>query len=87
MVASYATIIFMTTARPLRAFRKSAGMTLGQLGKKFGVNKSTVLRWEEGHVPPERAIPLEKFTGIPRHELCPHIYPPPSKPRERAAAG
>lgn len=59
----------------LRKFRDDTGTTLNAIAQKLGVHKSTVLRWEEGEIPAERVLPLEKLTGVPRHELRPDIYP------------
>jgi DNA-binding transcriptional regulator YdaS (Cro superfamily) len=67
---------------PLRKHRAEAKLTLGQLAERFGVNKSTVLRWEEGRVPAERVLDVERTTGISRHELRPDLYSEP----ERAAS-
>jgi DNA-binding transcriptional regulator YdaS (Cro superfamily) len=67
----------MEESNPIRAYRAGAKLTLEQFGAGFGVNKSTVLRWEEGFLPAERVLEIERVTGIPRHELRPDLYPPP----------
>jgi DNA-binding transcriptional regulator YdaS (Cro superfamily) len=67
---------------PLRKHRTDAGLTLDKLAERFGVNKSTVLRWEDGRVPAERVLDVERTTGISRHELRPDLYSEP----ERAAS-
>jgi transcriptional regulator with XRE-family HTH domain len=69
------------TIHPLRIYRTRTNTTLKQFGARFGVNKSTVLRWEEGHIPAERVIAISEITGIPRSQLRPDLYPQ----RERAA--
>ncbi len=67
----------MDSIPPLRRYRDQVGKTLEALGREFGVNKSTMLRWEEGRVPPDRALEVERLTGISRHELRPDIYGAP----------
>jgi DNA-binding transcriptional regulator YdaS (Cro superfamily) len=59
---------------PLTTYRETHGKTLSDLGALFGVNKSTVLRWEEGGVPVERVSEIAKATGISRGELRPDIF-------------
>lgn len=42
------------------------------------VNQSYIWNWlnrDKKGVPPEFVIPIEKATGVPRHELRPDIYP------------
>jgi DNA-binding transcriptional regulator YdaS (Cro superfamily) len=71
----------MNAVSPLRQYRSAEQLTLEALAARFGVNKTTIMRWEEGHVPAERVLAVSKATGIPPHELRPDIYPAP----ERAA--
>lgn len=74
----------MDNPSPLRVYRTKRNdppLTLEQLGDMFGVNKSTVLRWEGGQVPAERVLEVERATGIPRHELRPDLYPEPAEAR------
>lgn len=54
------------------------GMSLEAFGKLFTppVDKSTVLRWERGHITPRRAIEIESVTKIPRSELLPEFFQP-----------
>lgn len=64
-------------ATPLAAYRRDEKLTLEQLGEKLGrVNKSTVLRWENGDVliPVDRAKEIHKTTKIPLHELRPDVW-------------
>lgn len=57
----------------LRQYRE--GQTLGDASKALGVNKTTLLRWEDGtvQIPAERVIEVERVTGISRHELRPDL--------------
>lgn len=70
-----------TSHSPLRRYRQSANLTLEEFGGRFGVNKSTVQRWEDGRVPAERVLDVERSTGVPCHELRPDLYPAPANPR------
>jgi DNA-binding transcriptional regulator YdaS (Cro superfamily) len=59
---------------PITKYRADNNLSLEALGSLMGVNKSTVLRWEEGQVTAERAVEIEAAIGIPRHELRPDIF-------------
>lgn len=63
----------MRTIPELRQYRE--GKTLDDAAKTLGVNKTTLLRWEDGSVqiPAERVIEVERVTGISRHELRPDL--------------
>lgn len=43
-----------------------------------GVSPQAISQWSR--VPVLRVLDVERVTGIPRHELRPDIYPPPSAP-------
>ncbi len=55
-----------------------AGLKLRDVAVHMGVDKSTVTRWFQSKIPAERVLEIERFTGIPRHELRPDIYPAPT---------
>ena len=59
---------------PITAYRNAKGLTLEQFAARIPVNKTTVMRWEEGRVPAERVLDIERATGIPRHELRPDLF-------------
>ena len=59
---------------PLAEYRKAHRKTLEEIGAALGVNKSTILRWEDNQVPVERLADVEKVTGISRQELRPDIF-------------
>ena len=64
----------MTTDALKAAIEKAGGQTA--LAKAIGKTQGHISKWlERGHVPPECVIPIEKATGIPRHELRPDLYP------------
>jgi DNA-binding transcriptional regulator YdaS (Cro superfamily) len=66
---------------PLKRYRLAQNASLGDLGSVFGIDKSTVMRWENGRVPAERVLEVERITGVSRHDLRPDLYP-----REERAA-
>ena len=65
----------MDTVHPIRAYRHAQGLTLEQLGATFGVDKSTVKRWEMGNIPAERVPSIVEKTGIPHRDLRPDLWP------------
>jgi DNA-binding XRE family transcriptional regulator len=76
VVASCATMHPMSkqSANPLTKYRSAKKLTLEAFGAGLGVNKSTILRWEEKGVPAERVNEVAKITGIPRAKLRPDIF-------------
>jgi DNA-binding XRE family transcriptional regulator len=71
-VARYATIRNMKN--PITQYRAENSLTLEALGERLGVNKTTVMRWEEGRISAERAIEIESATGIPKSKLRPDLF-------------
>ena len=47
----------MSDKQPIAAIRKKAGMTLDAAAEKFGVDRTTVIRWEKG----KPCIPLKRL--------------------------
>lgn len=47
------------------------------LAKKIGTTQSRVWNWlnRDSRIPAEFVIPIERATGVSRHELRPDIYP------------
>jgi transcriptional regulator with XRE-family HTH domain len=62
---------------PIRRYRSDADLSLEALARLFGVNRTTVLRWEARRIPAERVLDVERVTGIPRHKLRPDLYQSP----------
>lgn len=60
----------------LARHRADTGKSLDDLATPLGVNKSTVMRWENGEVPIPvgRLSELSAMTGIPREQLRPDIF-------------
>lgn len=45
-------------------------------GRLLGKRQSTIQGWlKAGRISPEYVIPVERVTGISRHELRPDLYP------------
>lgn len=64
---------------PLRTWRHSLPpeqRTLEAVGKRLGVTKLQVWRWEHGHrrIPPEKVPAISAITGIPPELLRPDVY-------------
>lgn len=58
----------------IQGYRIATGETLAEVGRRFNVHKSTVLRWERDRVPPERVPDVERKLGIPRYYLRPDLW-------------
>lgn len=63
-------------------YRKTTGKTLEATAMEFDVDKTTVLRWEQGRtlIPIKRLAKIERITGIPRHALRPDLVAMFAKP-------
>ena len=59
---------------PLGRAIRAAG-NAGNLARQLGINPQAISQWDK--VPPLRVLEVERWTGVPRHELRPDIYPPP----------
>lgn len=49
-----------------------------ELARRIGVKQMHVWNWlnrSKGKVPAEYVLPIEKATGVSRHELRPDLYP------------
>lgn len=53
---------------------------VSQLAKALGITHGAVSQWRR--IPAERALEIERITGIPRSELRPDLYP---EPKEKVA--
>lgn len=76
-VALYATFQFMSTPHGFAKFRKDRkDLTLNEVADLFGVDRTTILRWERSDppVPVKRLAEIEEKTGIPRWVLRPDIF-------------
>lgn len=73
---------------PITTFRDEKNMTLEAFGKLFDppVDKSTVLRWEQGGIPLKRLVDIEAATGISRTKLMPDLFEVKRKRKASAEA-
>lgn len=60
-------------SKPIQRTFEKRGVNRSALAGELGISTSAVWQWRR--VPAERVIEVEKFTGIPRHELRPDLYP------------
>jgi DNA-binding transcriptional regulator YdaS (Cro superfamily) len=49
--------------------------TARELARLLGITPQSVSQWKT--VPVRRVLAVERITGVPRHHLCPELYPPP----------
>lgn len=61
-------------ATPLELAIRAAG-TGRALADLLGVTPMAVSYWKTRGVPAHQAIPIEKATGVSRHDLRPDLYP------------
>lgn len=66
----------MSSSHPIRLYRTSQTPKVSQaeLGRRVGVTRFTVMRWEEGSPIDEDKLPrVARETGIPAKELRPDL--------------
>jgi len=67
-------------------YMEKHGLTDGAFAAQLGVSGDLVRLYRLGRrIPAERALAIEKVTGIPRHLLRPDLWDPPVR-RKRAPA-
>lgn len=66
----------MNTETEFSNFRRRQDLTLNAVADLFGVNRRTILRWEQGisPIPLKRLAEVEAATGISRQKLRPDIF-------------
>jgi DNA-binding XRE family transcriptional regulator len=66
----------MTQKQPFAHFRKEAGMTIDQAAKEFRVDRTTIMRWEDGSTrfPLKRRADAESILGASVRDLRPDIF-------------
>lgn len=60
----------------LRRLRQAPGM-VARLAQHLGISRASIYGWRV--VPADRVMEVEYYTAIPRHELRPDLYIPPSR--------
>ncbi|MEN9393695.1 MAG: hypothetical protein RLZZ104_2038 [Pseudomonadota bacterium] len=64
----------MTVKALKSAIRIAGGQTA--LADAIGKTQGHVSKWlERGYIPAESVLPIEKATGVSRHDLRPDLYP------------
>lgn len=66
----------MPEKQPFRKFRNAAGLTLEETAIKFGVDRTTIIRWEKGTtmIPLKRLDDAKEILGATKQELRPDIF-------------
>lgn len=66
----------MREKQPIGKLRQQAGLTIDRVAELFGVDRTTIIRWEKGapHIPLKRLDDAERIFGAPRRELRPDIF-------------
>lgn len=62
--------------QPFAKFRKEAGLTIAQAAEKFGVDRTTIIRWEKGEpmIPLKRLEDARVIIGASVQELRPDLF-------------
>lgn len=73
----------------MEALKRAVEIAGGQtaLAKKLGITQARVWNWlnRDKVLPGEFAIPIERVTGVTKHELRPDLYPEDAPKRRRAS--
>jgi len=69
-------IAAMANTSTLQQYRDANKISLAAFASKFGINKSTAMRWQK-RVPADRVQDVSDITGIPPHELRPDVFRAP----------
>ena len=66
----------MSEKQPFRTFRKRRGLTLEQAAVEFGVDRTTIIRWEKGApmIPLKRLEDAKNILGASVQELRPDLF-------------
>jgi len=52
-----------------------------KIGKLLGISRQGVWMWK--NVPPNHAAAVARFLRMPRHVVCPEVFPAPKRVRRR----
>lgn len=66
----------MHEKQPFARFRKQAGLTLEVAAEKFGVDRTTIIRWEKGEpmIPLKRLEDARSILGASVKDLRPDLF-------------
>lgn len=64
------------TKQPIAGLRKKAGLTLDAAAAEFGVDRTTVIRWEKGEpcIPLKRLDDAARIYSAAKRDIRPDIY-------------
>jgi transcriptional regulator with XRE-family HTH domain len=62
--------------QPIASHRKKLGLTHKAIADLFGVDRTTVIRWERGEplIPLKRLEDAVRIYGVPKKKIRPDIY-------------
>ncbi len=64
----------------LLAIKEQRGLAT-KLAKQCGISRTAVWMWKQ--VPPKHAVKVARTLKMPVHIVCPSVFPPPKKERDR----
>lgn len=75
-VAKNATNSDMSTKEPFFTLRKNARLNIEATAKLFGVDRTTIIRWEKGEprIPVKRLDEAARILGVSKMEIRPDIF-------------
>lgn len=64
------------TKQPIASYRQKLGLTHKAVAQLFGVDRTTVIRWERGEplIPLKRLDDAAKIYGVTKKKIRPDIY-------------
>ena len=64
------------TKQPIADLRKKKGLTIEAAAELFGVERSSIIRWEKGTpmIPLKRLDDAAKIYGVPKKKIRPDIF-------------
>lgn len=62
--------------QPIATFRKKKGLTIEAAAALFGVERTTIIRWEKGEplIPLKRLDKAVEVYGVPKRKIRPDIF-------------
>lgn len=66
----------MPKKQPIAELRKSKGLTIEAAAALFGVERTTIIRWEKGEpmIPLKRLDDAKRIFGVSKQEIRPDIF-------------
>lgn len=76
------------STHPLREYREKAELSQDDLAETLGISRQMVGLIETGErrITPENALAWERLIPVSKEKLCPDVFDPPAKPRQKVGA-